>query len=259
MMIYEKIAEAFSKLPEIEAVALSGSATSLIQDESSDYDIYIYYSSPVDKEKRKEILSSFGRCSISCSFFEEGDELVPPDDRSCDLMYRDMEWIKGQIEDVWVKHNARLGYTTCFIFNVKNSRILFDRNGRLAELKAICSSPYPARLKENIIRNNLLIIDGPSEFPYLEQLEVAVKRRDLVSMNHRTAAILASCFDILFALSEELHPGEKKLMQYAEVLKLKKPEGFADDIEAVLKSTADTSALIPNVKRLIEKIRTIAL
>ena len=40
-IIIQEIAKEFSKLPEVEAVALSGSKTGLINDELSDFDMYV--------------------------------------------------------------------------------------------------------------------------------------------------------------------------------------------------------------------------
>jgi hypothetical protein len=48
-----------------------------------------------------------------------------------------------------------------------------------------------------------------------KQIEKAVGRRDLVNVNHRVAALLASYFDVLFAVNRLLHPGEKRMVEFA--------------------------------------------
>ena len=84
----ERITSGFSLLPMVEAVALSGSRTCMINDGDSDYDIYVYSSGPVPPERREKILSGiFPSVSISCSPFEEGDEAAGEDGSVYDLMY----------------------------------------------------------------------------------------------------------------------------------------------------------------------------
>ena len=47
-------------------------------------------------------------------------------------------------------------------------------------------------------------------------IKKAILRNDVNSVNHREAAFIASYFDIIFALNEQLHPGEKRLIQFAK-------------------------------------------
>ena len=69
---------------------------------------------------------------------------------------------------------------------------------------------YPEKLKKNIVSNNLKLLSGmlPS---FDMQIKKAENRGDLVSVNHRVAEFLASYFDIIFALNEMTHPGEKRM------------------------------------------------
>ena len=69
---------------------------------------------------------------------------------------------------------------------------------------------------------------------YEGQILKAGKRGDVVSLNHRTAAFLESYFDILFALNEQTHPGEKRLLQLCRRNCSVLPEHFEENVEGLL-------------------------
>ena len=94
--------------------------------------------------------------------------------------------------------------------NLITSKIVLDPGGKLRALQEKYRIPYPEKLKKNIISNNLKLLSGmlPS---FDTQIRKAEKRGDLVSVNHRVTEFLASYFDILFALNEMTHPGEKRM------------------------------------------------
>ena len=117
-MTAERIAEAFSGLPGTEAVALSGSRTSSASDSFSDYDIYVYYASHISEDERHSLYDSLGLdAKVSASFFEEGDEATDGKDLF-DIMFRSVLWTDGEIESVYRECHARLGYTTCILYNI---------------------------------------------------------------------------------------------------------------------------------------------
>ena len=79
---------------------------------------------------------------------------------------------------------------------------------------------------------------------YYEQIEKALTRNDFVSVNHRISAFLASYFDVIFALNETLHPGEKRLMNYAK-----------ENINSLLKEPhEDTLKILDNMVNSLYKI-----
>ena len=59
-----------------------------------------------------------------------------------------------------------------------------------------------------IIQRNLPLL-GANIHSYEQQIRSAFRRRDRVSLNHRTAAWLASYFDILFAANRRFNPGRE--------------------------------------------------
>ncbi|MBQ0072204.1 MAG: DUF4037 domain-containing protein [Spirochaetales bacterium] len=256
MTSYELLASLFSSLEEVVAVTIAGSFVAPIKDQYSDYDVYIYSTSPISREKRRELLQKLGgKVAVGVSFFEEGDEVHFESSPYLDIMYRDTKWMENEIEDVWRRHNARLGYTTCFVFNILNSKILFERDGYFTSLQKEVSGPYPEELRRNIIWKNMTMIDGDIEAPYMKQIQLACLRDDPVSMNHRTAALLASLFDVLFAYSRVLHPGEKKLEKYLRTYSVTVPTGFFESLRHTLDAAASMESLVPRLEALIQSVR----
>lgn len=255
IMILNDIAEEFAKLKTVNSVVLSGSKTSLINDDMSDYDMYVYSSERIPLEFREELIKKFSnKYTVGNTFFEEGDELsVTKPKMFIDIMYRNLDWAYKEMDWVWSKHNARLGYTTAFLHNLKSSKILFDRNYEFERIIDELKEPYPEELKQNIIDKNYPMLRTLDGAPYYKQVELAVKRDDLVSQNHRTAALLASYFDILFAFNKHTHPGEKKLIQYAKKYCKKLPKDFEDDVATVVKSVGSPQ-ILPALTKLLDEL-----
>lgn len=83
------------------------------------------------------------------------------------------------------------------------------------------------------------------------QILKAAKRGDINSVNHRTAEFMASYFDIIFALNNLTHPGEKRLVQLCERDCKLLPNNFAENIYNLFNS------LLCPADILAEKLNTI--
>jgi hypothetical protein len=82
-----------------------------------------------------------------------------------------------------------------------------------------------------------------------------VARQDLVSVNHRVAALLASYFDVLFALNRVPHPGEKWLVALATKRCPVVPAGMAGDVAALAAASgAATAAVVEAANRLVDAL-----
>ena len=145
------------------------------------------------------------------------------------------------------------GYSTCFLHNLRTHRILFDRTGALGKEIGRLDSTYPDELAESIISFNCEMMTGQFSSNWIHQVENAVRRGDLISINHRTAALMASYFDILFAANRVLHPGEKKIAGYVHLLCHSVPEHFDEDIAAIYTSL-DGNGLMGNLSRAIDRL-----
>ena len=211
--IVQKLVNDLSNQKEVEAILLGGSYGAKTNDENSDYDIYVYLNSRLDASKRKSILEKYYKyIEIANTYFEEEDDGVLTDGTEVELIYRDCNFFDGMLNNTINNCMPCIGYSTCFCFNLINSIILYDANGKLEKIQNKYNVPYPDKLQENIIKKNYELIK--EKMPaYYYQIKKAIGRDDYVSVNHRVSALLASYFDIIFAKNKFWHPGEKKIIK----------------------------------------------
>ncbi len=80
---------------------------------------------------------------------------------------------------------------------------------------------------------------------YEVQIVKAVKRNDMVSINHRVTEFLASYFDVIFAYNELTHPGEKRLIVLCEKQCKQLPENFRENLEQLFSDMFSRPECIP--------------
>jgi hypothetical protein len=178
--------------------------------------------------------------------WEPGDEWVDRDSQiGSDVMFRTIPWIEAQLERVLRQHQVSVGYSTCFWHNVRLVLVLFDRYVWYLRLQQLAQQPYPEPLQHAIIAKNYPILRH-RQSSYLHQLERALARKDLVSLNHRVAALLASYFDILFAVNRLPHPGEKRLAQLASEQCRHVLPGMTEQVQQIIQTSATGDAAVLN-------------
>lgn len=244
-----RLSEMFAELPHVEAIALAGSRSNQVADPASDIDLYVYTRSDIPLAARQNIVDRAGgatKADLGLTHWGPGDEWFDAASGiEVDIIYFDAAWMENQIHRVMREHQASLGYTTCFCHTVKQSHIFSDARGWFAGLQALCRQEYPEALRRNIIAFNHPILRRviPS---YANQLEKAVRRGDLVSINHRLAGLFASYFDVIFALNRQLHPGEKRLVELALARCEKLPHDMAADLVNLLRLSATGEPVLLN-------------
>ena len=250
----------YAAIPTVEAVVLSGSRTSGLGDGSSDIDLYVYSREALSLDVRRHVAAGARRAEIGNAFWEPGDEWVDEATGvSVDVMFRDCQWIEEQLDRVLKHHQASVGYSTCFWYNVLHSEILFDRTGWFGVLQERARQPYPEELRAAIIAKNSPILRRNMS-SYVHQMELAIQRGDLISLNHRATALLASYFDVLFALNRQPHPGEKRLVKFAVQLCAKRPPDFAERIEELLASLPRMDeTVIEKAEEVVKRLEELAI
>ena len=245
-------------LEQVEAIALGGSRAGDCFDESSDYDIYLYCTAPVPEESRKAIYTKF------CTYVELGNAFWELEDNGTlnngvdfDVLFRNLDDFTADVAGVVEGCHARNGYTTCMWHNLKTCKIICDKQGRLAAAKMRFDVPYPEQLKVNIIRRNWQLLRQAMP-AYEEQIAKAVSRGDLVSVNHRTAALLESYFDLIFALNEVTHPGEKRLVQLCRQQCKILPHRFEENLNDLFAHLfADPEQAIEDIRMILDELEQI--
>lgn len=256
MNMIEDIYKEFSALPEVQAIALGGSRATGNNDKKSDYDIYIYLTTPLSPEIRKHILDKYvSYLELNNQFWENEDNGTFKDGVDFDILYRNLDDFTDSLSYVVEKHNAYNNYTTCFWHNLLTSKIVYDKYGNLAKIVERFNVPYPEELKQNIINRGMrLLTESIASFEY--QIKKAVERKDMVSILHRTTEFMAVYFDIIWAINKKTHPGEKRLVELTERECPILPADFRSNIDILFKNMfIEPESNVQNIANMVAEIK----
>jgi predicted nucleotidyltransferase len=253
LLLANAVAARYGNLPQVEAVALGGSLAAGTADAGSDIDLYVYLNAEISVEARAAIAKTAAEhAEVNNQFWEPGDEWIDAKtDIHVDVMFRAVTWIEEQLDRVLRRCEASVGYTTCFWYNVITSQVLYDRAGWFQKLQREATRPYPEELRRAIVAKNHPILRRTIS-SYKHQLERAIGRNDGVSVNHRVAALLASYFDILFAVNRMPHPGEKRLVDIALKQCEKVPARMKRQLNELLGAVPSGKRIVQNAEALID-------
>ena len=242
LAVARRVASRFGTLPEVVSVALGGSRTAGMAGPDSDIDLYVYAVPEPDPADRLAVAGPGATdAEIGARFWEPGDTWREDGGPEIDAMYRSPVWIEAQLDRVLVRHEAAVGYSTCFWHNVLTSVPLHDPTGWFTAVQTRSRVPYPDALRAAVVAKNHPLLRQASG-AFLRQIAAARDRGDGVAVQHRVAGLLASWFDVLFALNRLPHPGEKRLVAVALDRCALVPPDLPARVDALLRAAAPPGA-----------------
>ncbi|HTH13499.1 MAG TPA: DUF4037 domain-containing protein, partial [Spirochaetia bacterium] len=124
--LLEEVVEGLKARPEVEAILLAGSrGTGGTPDRTSDWDLYVYLTSGLDVEVRRELLAPRAMVlELDNRFWEPEDDGELNDGTAFELIYRNLDDLSANLARVVEGGEASIGYTTCFWHNLLSSHIL---------------------------------------------------------------------------------------------------------------------------------------
>jgi hypothetical protein len=245
-----EVSRGLADLPGVTAVVLGGSwATGqAAPGYGSDLDLYVYAAAEPPLDERRSLARRQAApdtpIEVGNAYWESGDEWTHRSGVAIDVMYRTPAWLEGELDRVLVDHRAALGYTTCIWHNVRASAPVVDPAGWYARMQRRAAQPYPEPLRTAILARNVPLLHDA--IPALSrQLVKAADRDDRVGMLDRAAALLASYFDVLFALNRATHPGEKRQLAWAERTCSWRPEHLDELVDRLAAAVGSDPAAVP--------------
>lgn len=256
-MVVQEIFNEFARFAQVESMAIGGSRALKKNDEYSDYDVYVYCKEEIPVEDRKVVLEKYcSRMELGNCYRECEDNCIMEDGVVLNIIYRNTDAFLASIEEVVEGHQAKNGCTTCTWHSLLTGRIAYDKGGRLAQAKQKYMVRYPQPLKQNIISYNMQLIKYGTD-TYLEQITRAMKRGDLISINREIHKFLASYFDVIFAVNEKLHPGEKRLLDICGKECRVLPDNFERNIKALLLNMCKDPTAISYVNTMLLELEKV--
>ena len=154
--VEKRIIKSYAGLQEVKAVAIGGSSATGSGDATSDIDLYNFVDSEPSIEQREKIALPYSsKYEIGGDYFGPGDEFkVDQTGRELDVMFFDRDWFEGLVLSVWLDCRPSNSYTTAFLYTLSNLVVVYDPENWLSKLKKLISTPYPEKLRDNIIKRS---------------------------------------------------------------------------------------------------------
>lgn len=256
MIVYQLVNE-YKRFDEVLAITLTGSEASGKNDFFYDIDVDVILKDEIDINSRREILKKFSDTieTNSGKYGEKDIFILRNSTTQIDVSYYTLDTLKENLFNVVDKCKASVGYTTCLWKVVSGAFIAYDKENTFKNLQKRYRVAYPEKLKLNIIDKNYYILRD-SIASYYNQIDKAINRGDLISVSHKICKFLDSYFDVVFAVNEMPHPGDKRLISIINSKCKKIPRLLSEGINTLIENscTCDRS-ILRNMDEIVDDLK----
>lgn len=251
----QRLADAIADLPGIFGVTLGGSVASGMADAASDLDLHVYWRAPLasseEREDRLCHVADKGSMTIGVTYWGLEDHLNIGG-RPVELVYVNLDELRSDIEQAYDEGLNGEGFVTAQFYYLNTGRVFYDPAGELSMLQERLRASYPEPTRQLLLRNNPFLLQT-----YMEHLNKAQQRGDLLYVQHRRYTVQMVFFNLLFSLNRLYHPGEKRMLIHGESCPIK-PDRMAERWNQVARLAADDPSMADALQSLIDNLCTLS-
>lgn len=247
-----RIVESVGDLSGVVAVSLGGSSTSGLADEASDLDLHVYWTEPMasvdERSERLAAIADPGSVRTGLTSWGLEDHLSVSG-RLVELIYRRWDDVLGEVERAYDPGLLGQGFTTAVLYSIARGHPLHDLTGELIAAKVRLNREFPEATRVALLRR-----ESPLLGFNLKLLRQAQDRGDLLFAQHLRYKLQMLFFDLLFALNQMYHPGEKRLLEHSCSCPIR-PVECEERWGRVARVPSDDPALLTELGSLVEDLR----
>lgn len=253
-----RIAVVVGQIPGVIAIAQGGSVNAGLADASSDRDFHVYWEPPLAPAAERAVRLA-ALADPGCVWPGEGmtswllEDHFAVAGQLIELIYIRVADVAAEVEAAYRDGFAEEGFTTGRLFCFAHDRIVHDPAGSLGAQQSRLTASYPEALRRAILRRQCTRLAL-----YIGQLRTGQQRGDLLYAQQIRTKLQNVYFDLLFAVNRFYHPGEKRLLIYAERCPLRPPDSTAR-WERVARLPADAPELAERLGTLAAELCALAV
>jgi hypothetical protein len=252
-----RIVAVVGQVPGVVAITQGGSVNAGLADAISDLDFHVYWEPPLAAAAER-VVRLAALADPGCVWPGEGmtswllEDHFAVAGRLIELVYIRMADVSAEVEAAYRDGFAEEGFTTGRLFCFAHDHIVRDPAGCLGAQQARLKASYPEALRRAILRRQCTRLAL-----YTGQLRTGQQRGDLLYAQQIRTKLQNVYFDLLFAVNRRYHPGEKRLLVYAERCPLRPPDS-ADRWDRVARLPADAPELAEELGTLAAELCALA-